>query len=112
MNILDAIQAMEDGKYILYTNEKGDPRYAGLQTTLLPFGTTEIVKIDLCNESERHALPEKFSDLDFDINPDVCMKAIKSDNFRLTTEAEIMEIIKKKWYDANSSDDDTEENDG
>jgi hypothetical protein len=101
MDVLEALKAVEDDEIIRY--EESDDVYFILQTTLHPVGKKEIIVINL-DEIVRFkkTMPTGFHDVDYDELGEVCLKAIRSDRFRVVTQEEMFGEIQSAWETENA----------
>jgi hypothetical protein len=96
MNILEAIKAVEDGKYIRYEDGLENVFFV-LESTLIPMNIKSIIQIDLDDIDRMKTYPKDLSGIDYNEVNQVCLSSIRSDEFTEVSYEEMMSEIQEKF---------------
>ena len=93
MNILEALREVENGAVV-----RGKIRtevFYILQTTLVPFGEKEVVKIEV--EECYNQKPEDIKDLIRESFENISMSAVISTSYRVSSFEEMLREVQRAW---------------
>lgn len=100
MNILEALQAIDDGKIVKLETE--DEVYFAFQTILLPFEVKEFCYISISRHGSEFDKPiQSIKDL-YEIKiegPKFCLFVVKSNKFEIVSEQQMIDVINHVWHE-------------
>lgn len=99
MNILEALKEVADGNVV--RGKIPTEAFYILQTTTVPFGDKEIVRIEVSEFYKQR--PEEIKDLSRESFENISMSAVVSNNYRVSSLEEMLHEIQKEW-DLNEDD--------
>jgi|HubBroStandDraft_2_1064218.scaffolds.fasta_scaffold604313_1 hypothetical protein len=101
MNILEALQAVKEGKIVKLWDDATDTWFYMLQTTLHPFMTKTIVSIDSDDFKNLEIAPQTLEDIPYDEISQIEMDYVSSNDFMECDVEGLLARAKTAWDEEN-----------
>ena len=96
MNILEALKAVEDGKYIRFKDSDEDIHFI-FQTVLHPFQEKGIVRIELNDAISLDEIPRNLHNFPYEEVETICLETLKCEDYEEISFEEMMKQLQAFW---------------